>query len=143
MLQISKQDFGEEYGGELRWGGAIHSMSHYFEDTHDKQPCLSDPENIALVIKKIEEELEEKPWIELFEISQNDNQNDCQCERCKKINEEEGSRAGTTIHFMNALSDGLREKFPKLKLQTFAYQYTRKPPKTKCRDNIVIKLCPM
>ena len=137
------RDFGPEYGGELRWGGAIHSMSKYFDGVQDKQPCLSDPENIAHVIKKIEEELEEKPWIELFEISQNDNQNDCQCERCKKINEEEGSRAGTTIHFMNALSDGLREKFPKLKLQTFAYQYTRKPPKTKCRDNIVIKLCPM
>lgn len=137
------RDFGEEYGGELKWGGAIHSMSHYFDGVRDKQPCLSDPENIAAVIKQIEKKLEERPDVELFEISQNDNQNYCQCERCKKIDEEEGSHAGTLIRFMNALSDAFKDKYPKLKFQTFAYQYTRKPPKTKCRDNIVIKLCPM
>lgn len=137
--------FGEELGGELNWGGEIHSFANYFPiDERTEQPCLSDPKNIQIVIDKIAKRLEENPDLYLFEISQNDNQNYCQCERCRKIDEEEGSHAGTMIRFINALSDAFKDKYPKLHFQTFAYQYTRKPPKiTKPRDNVIIKLCPM
>ena len=138
--------FGEEFGGELKWGGEIHSFANYFDNMKEssQQPCLSDPKNIEMVIEKIAKRLEENPDVDLFEISQNDNQNYCKCENCTRIDEEDESHAGTNIRFINALSDAFREKYPKLHFQTFAYQYTRKPPKvTKPNDNIVIKLCPM
>lgn len=138
--------YDEAHGSNLPWGGAIHSLGSYFDDvnSYKEQPCLSDPKNIEIVIAKIEKIMEEKPWIELFEISQNDNQNYCKCERCNAIAEEEGNQAGVLIRFINALSDHFKDKYPKLHFQTFAYQYTRTAPKkTVPRDNVVIKLCPM
>lgn len=137
--------FGEELGSELNWGGGIHSIGQYLKcNSHTEQPCLSDPENIKSVIEQVGKILEENPDLDIFEISQNDNQNFCTCDRCKAIDEEEGNHAGTVIRFINALSDAFKDKYPKLHFQTFAYQYTRKPPKkTKPNDNVIIKLCPM
>lgn len=141
----SYRQFGEEFGGELKWGGAIHSIGKYLGAKQlSEQPCLSDPENIKKVIEQVGVELEANPDLDIFEISQNDNQNYCKCEKCAKIDEEEGSHAATFIRLINALSDAYREKYPKLHFQTFAYQYTRKPPKlTKPRENVIIKLCPI
>ncbi len=137
--------FGEDFGGELNWGGAIHSLYHYLDSTMmGSQPCLSDPKNIESVIQQVGKILEQQPDLDIFEISQNDNQNYCKCERCQQIDEEEGSHSGTLIRLINALADAFKDKYPKLHFQTFAYQYTRKPPqKTKPRDNVIIKLCPI
>ena len=138
--------FDDAFGGELAFGGGDHNMGEFFdlENTHIQQPCLSDPEKVDLAIKRIGEYLERHPDLDIFEISQNDNQNYCTCDRCKAIDEEEGNHAGTMLRFINKVSDAFREKYPKLHIQTFAYQYTRHAPRiTKPRDNVIIKICPM
>ena len=138
--------FDKYHGGELKWGGGDHNMGEFFdmESTRYDQPCLSDPEKVDLAIKRIGEYLEKHPDLDIFEISQNDNQNFCTCDRCKAIDEEEGNHAGTLLRFINKVSDAFREKYPKLHIQTFAYQYTRHAPKiTKPRDNVILKICPM
>jgi hypothetical protein len=61
----------------------------------------------------------------------------CQCEDCRAIDEEEGSASGTMIRFVNAVA----ANFPDKTISTLAYQYTRKPSKTKPADNVLITLC--
>jgi hypothetical protein len=50
---------------------------------------------------------------------------------------EEGSPAGTMIHFVNEVA----KSFPNKTISTLAYQYTRKPPKVKPVENVLITLC--
>ena len=143
--------YGKERGGELKWGGAIHSLGSYFEgmDSHKEQPCLTNEDNIQTVIKKIEKYMEEHPDCEIFEISQNDNQNYCKCERCAKLDEENSggdprNHSASVVYFINRLAEHFKDKYPKLHFQTFAYQYSRTAPTNmKLADNVIIKLCPM
>ncbi len=70
-------------------------------------------------------------------MSQDDNTQYCQCENCSKIDNKEGSPAGSLIHFVNDIA----KDFPEKTISTLAYQYTRKPPKTKPLENVLITLC--
>jgi hypothetical protein len=46
------------------------------------------------------------------------------------------------IWFVNQVADAVRDEFPDKYIGTFAYQYTRQPPKNiKPRDNVAIILC--
>ncbi|MDF2686360.1 MAG: beta-hexosaminidase precursor, partial [Clostridia bacterium] len=75
-------------------------------------------------------------------VSQNDWYGYCQCEKCKAIDEEEDSPAGSLIRFVNAVADAVKDEFPDRYIDTLAYQYTRKPPQiTKPHDNVIIRLC--
>jgi hypothetical protein len=75
-------------------------------------------------------------------VSQNDWHGSCQCARCKAVDEEEGSPAGTMLRFVNAVAADIGPEFPDVAISTLAYQYTRKPPKkTRPRDNVVVWLC--
>ena len=65
----------------------------------------------------------------------------CQCANCTKVNEEEGSKAGTDIRFVNAVAEAVEKVYPDKFIQTLAYQYTQKPPKTRARKNVIVCLC--
>ncbi len=66
----------------------------------------------------------------------------CTCEKCRKIDEEEGSPSGTLLRFVNKIAEDLEKDYPDLMIETFAYTYTRKAPKiTHARKNVVIRLC--
>lgn len=77
------------------------------------------------------------PNSSVVSVSQNDNQQYCQCDKCSKIDEEEGGPSGTMIQFVNKIA----VEFPKKTISTLAYQYTRKPCKTKPVKNVLITLC--
>lgn len=56
--------------------------------------------------------------------------------------EEEGSYSGPLLHMINQVADGIRDEFPEILIQTFAYTSTQKPPRTiRPRDNVLIRLC--
>jgi hypothetical protein len=57
--------------------------------------------------------------------------------KLQKIDNEEGSNAGTMIRFVNSIA----QSFPEKTISTLAYQYTRKPSKTKPLKNVLITLC--
>ncbi len=106
------------------------------------QLCLTNPETLRLVIEGVRKSLKNNPNAEIISVTQNDNQDYCVCENCKKVDEEEGSHAGTMLRFVNAIADNIREDYPDVMVDTFAYQYTRKPPKiTVPRDNVIVRLC--
>ncbi|PMP94213.1 MAG: hypothetical protein C0168_09695, partial [Candidatus Aminicenantes bacterium] len=57
------------------------------------QLCPSNPEVQKLIIQKLEQEMKAQPDKKVWSVSQNDNFSYCQCEKCQKIMEEEGSPA--------------------------------------------------
>jgi hypothetical protein len=78
----------------------------------------------------------------VFSVSQNDCLNPCQCSRCQAIAHAEESECGPLLDFVNYLADGIKAKHPQVYLDTLAYQYTQKAPKSlRPRDNVIIRLC--
>jgi hypothetical protein len=46
------------------------------------------------------------------------------------------------LAFVNYVAEKIEPEFPRVAVDTFAYQYTRKPPKTiKPRPNVIVRLC--
>ena len=65
----------------------------------------------------------------------------CQCLRCKIFSWREGSDCGPLLDLVNALADGIKDEYPDVLIETFAYANTLKPPRTiRPRDNVIIRL---
>lgn len=102
------------------------------------QLCLSNGEVLDIVIEVVDSLFQQYPDNGVLSVSQDDNQQHCQCEACAHVDEREGSPAGSMIEFVNKVA----EHFPDKTISTLAYQYTRKAPKTvKPRENVLITLC--
>lgn len=106
------------------------------------QLCLTNPDVIRVVAENALKELRAHPETTLIDISQEDNSNYCQCEHCMAAAEEEESQAGPMIRFINAVAEEIEKEFPNVMVQTFAYEYSTKPPKhTKARENVLVRYC--
>jgi len=101
------------------------------------QLCLSNPDVLAIVADSVAAYFKRYPGASIISVSQNDNTLHCQCENCAAIDREEGSASGTMIRFVNKIA----EQFPDKTISTLAYQYTRKPCKTRPADNVLVTLC--
>ena len=150
-----------EYGGHHRFFHFVHSFfpllppDKYFADHPDwyseidgqrrhehAQLCLTNDEMRAELTKNAIEGLRKNPDAKFISISQNDWYGYCTCEKCKAVDDEEDSHAGTLIRFVNKVAEDIGKEFPDVWVETLAYQYTRKPPKlVKPRKNVVIRLC--
>lgn len=106
------------------------------------QLCLTNPDVLRIVTERVLERIRKDPGKCFYGVSQNDCYNFCECERCKAIDDEEESHAGTMVRFINAVAEAVEKEFPDVLIETLAYQYTRKPPKkTRLRPNVVPCLC--
>ena len=155
----------EKYGGSpFRFGGGLGSC-HTFEtlmpakeffDAHPEyfseingvrqngrtQLCLTNPDVLRIVTERVLARIRKDPGAKFYGVSQNDWYNYCECPKCKAVDDEEESHAGTMIRFVNAVAERVEKEFPDAIIETLAYQYTRKPPKkTKLRHNVVPCLC--
>jgi hypothetical protein len=63
------------------------------------------------------------------QISQNDNQNYCKSPAEMRIIEEEGTPMGPMLRAVNAIAKAIKPKYPRVAVDTLAYQYTQAPPK--------------
>lgn len=151
----------EEYGSSIAYAGSFAHTMAYLVDTGlfetkpeifaygteslkrtTNQLCLTNPETLELAIKGVRSWLEKNPGARIVSVTQNDNQDYCICSECRRVDREEGSQAGTMLRFVNAIADNIKEDYPDVMVDTFAYQYTRKPPKiTVPRDNVIVRLC--
>ena len=151
-------------GDDFRFGGGL-SSSHTFNTlvppseffaTHPEyfsfengrringrtQLCLTNPDVLRIVTERVLARIRKDPTAKFYGVSQNDWYHFCQCEKCKAIDEEEESHAGTMVRFVNAVAERVEKEFPNVIIETLAYQYTRKPPKkTRLRHNVVPCLC--
>ncbi|MCC7349452.1 MAG: DUF4838 domain-containing protein [Phycisphaerales bacterium] len=108
------------------------------------QPCLSNPQLLEYVKKKVRQIASEIPpnTHAIISVSQDDNQVFCQCDPCKAVDEAEGSHAGTMLRFVNAIAADVAGDYPNIAIDTLAYQYTRHAPKiTRPLPNVIVRLC--
>lgn len=116
--------------------------AHYGEN-HRYQICLTNPEVLEVVTKNALDYLEQYPDCRIISISQNDAYgdfefNNCMCENCRKIYEEDGNYSAVMLQFVNKVARRIKEKFPNVYVHTFAYHYTEDPPRTIVPDDNVI-----
>ena len=137
------------------------SVEKYFNDhpeyfalhggeRNPEQLCLTNEDVYALVLDEVLELLKEKydpdASLQIISLTQNDSGADaafCECEKCKAIDDENGSHAGTMITFVNRIAAAIKEKgYDNVAIDTFAYRYTRTAPsKVKPLDNVIVRLC--
>lgn len=106
------------------------------------QRCLSNQDVLRLSIAKVRQWIRENPAATIISVSQNDVYKNCECQECKSLDEKEGSPAATLLRFVNAIAEDIEKDHPRVRIDTLAYQYTRKPPKTiRPRHNVIVRLC--
>ena len=106
------------------------------------QLCLTNPDVLRIVIENVRKTIKENPGCSIISVSQNDWDNYCTCEKCRKIDGEEESHMGTVLRFVNAVQETVTKEYPHVRIDTLAYTYTRKPPKiTKPNPGVLIRLC--
>lgn len=134
-------------GGVTYAGHFVHSIWDLAEMEHEigRQPCLTDERVYETVRKNVRRVLQENPSATIVSVSQVDSYPDqlgCQCEKCKAIDDREGTPMGSLLTFVNRIADDIKDDYPHVYVDTLAYRYTRKAPKTIVpRDNVIIRLC--
>ena len=157
----NRHGMAADHGGCIDYWGFSHTMFNYvspdeYFDEHPEyfsmidgvrirertQLCLTNPEVLEITKRKLRQNIIDHPEYKIFGLTQMDWYNPCQCPECAKVDEEEGSHAGTMIRFVNACAESIAEEFPDIIIDTFAYQYTRQPPKlTKPLPNVCVRIC--
>jgi len=107
------------------------------------QLCVTNPEMLKEYVKNTLELLRQRPDCDSIQVSQNDEKNGyCRCAKCRAAFEAEGSWSGPYLAFANKVAEEVEKEFPNVTIDTFAYQFTRKAPKTvRPRRNVVVRLC--
>ena len=155
----------DEYGGTVKYlGGFAHTLASVFcsrdkyFDSHPEyfalrdgkrtsdQLCLTSEGAFNVVLSEVLQNLAQNASdgkFQIISLTQSDNQSYCECENCKRIDEENGSQAGTMLTFINRIAEQVElAGYTNVAVDTFAYQYTRTPPKVvKPRDNVIVRLC--
>ncbi len=161
------RDFTDEQGSGVEYVGrfahtltTVYCKSETYFDEHPEYFALRDgkrnPSQLCLTNDKVKEiitaeilaQLEEmhnpEADIQIVSLTQHDNFLFCQCDKCKAVDEENGSQSGTMITFVNEIAKRVKESgnYDNIVFDTFAYQYTRKAPtKVVPRDDVIVRLC--
>jgi hypothetical protein len=154
-------DIPKEFGGCIKYKGHAHTFyplmppEKYFAEhpewysmikgkrtSEHAQLCLTNPQLRDFTVGRVKEWLRESPDAEIISVTQNDWAGWCECPDCKALDDAEGSHSGTMLAFVNYIAGKIESEFPNVAVDTFAYQYTRKPPKTiRPRQNVIVRLC--
>jgi hypothetical protein len=153
-----------EYGGANTLLGWVHTFSElepllpadkYFKDHpewyslhqgkrlgRDGQLCLANEEMRKELTRNVLERLRHAPGATMISVSQNDNWQPCECEKCRAVDRAEGSPSGLIIRTVNAVAEAVEKEFPGVLVETLAYYYSRKPPKlARPRHNVIVRFC--
>ncbi len=149
------------HGGKIEYVGFVHTSfwlvppQTYFEQHPDwyslidgkrrwdkAQLCWTNPELRAFLIERVRQILRENPQAQIISISQEDWTGACQCDRCRAVEEREGSAVAPILETVNFIAERLEREFPHVAFDTLAYWYTRKPTRTlRPRPNVIVRLC--
>ncbi|MGQ9770267.1 MAG: DUF4838 domain-containing protein [Thermogutta sp.] len=162
-MNSSSARLGPEHGGKVRFGSGffVHTFNRlvppekYF-DQHPEyfalvkgkrlkdrtQLCCTNEDVVRLVTEEILKAIENDPDAFVFSVSQNDWYNYCECERCQALAQAEESQIAPVLQMVNRVAEVVEKRYPDKAIETLAYQWTRKPPKTmRPRPNVIIRLC--
>ena len=137
-----------DIGGGIGYAGRFVHTINLLQDLPyqgNVQPCLTDEDVYQLVLSNVRKWLDANPEATIISVSQNDSDPGklgCQCENCKAIDDAEGTPMGSLLTFINRIANDIKDDYPGVYVDTLAYRYTRKAPKTiKPADNVIIRLC--
>lgn len=160
-MNSSAASLEERHGGKVTYHGFVHTFDQlvppdkYFDEHPEyfseikgerikdhTQLCCTNEEVIQIITLEIQRRMREHPEATVFSVSQNDWGNYCQCARCAALAEAEDSQIAPVLQLVNRVADAVRDEFPDKAIDTLAYQWTRKPPKTmRPAPNVIIRLC--
>ncbi|MCS6953550.1 MAG: DUF4838 domain-containing protein [Bryobacterales bacterium] len=109
------------------------------------QLCLTNADVLRLTVAKVREWIREHPEATIFSVSQNDWTGWCECDNCRRVEQEEGgAHCGPLLRFVNAVAAEIEKDHPDKLIDTLAYWYTEAPPaRTRPRRNVRVRLCPI
>ncbi len=151
----------EKHGGKISYCGFVHTFNYllppekYFDEHPEyfsmvngqrikdrTQLCCTNEDVIRIVTEEVKKWMREHPEAKVFSVSQNDWGNYCQCPKCSQLAQAEESQMGPLLYLVNSVARAVREEFPDKYIDTLAYQWSRKPPKTMVPEpNVIIRLC--
>ncbi|MEX0744620.1 MAG: DUF4838 domain-containing protein [Phycisphaeraceae bacterium] len=104
------------------------------------QLCATNEQVVARVTARVRELLAEHPDRPVISLSQNDNNNYCRCDRCAALDEREGTHAAQVLHLVNAVAEAIEADLPDRSIETLAYEWSRRPPRTmRARANVIVR----
>lgn len=149
-----KMDVRFRYGDD--WGLWCHTFDTlvpsdvYFEEHPEyfayyegkrlpnSQLCLTNPEVFDVLVENLGKRMQKRPNARYWSVSADDNGYYCRCDKCRELDEREGSPMATVLSFVNKVA----ERFPDKVISTLSYTHTTKPPKTiRPAKNVNIMLC--
>jgi len=151
----------EEQGGGIEYKGFVHTFyplvppDKYFAEHPEwysqidgkrtetgAQLCTTNPKLRDFMVEQVKQRLRESPRASIISVSQNDCFGPCECANCKALDDAEGSHSGSMIALVNYIAEKIGPEFPNAAVDTLAYQFTRKPPRTlRPRPNVIVRLC--
>jgi hypothetical protein len=154
-------DIPQDKGGHVQYAGFVHtfyplvppasnfvahpewySLAGGKRTDANAQLCLTNPKLREFVVERVRRLLRESPDANIVSVSQNDCGGACECPDCRAVDERESSHSGTMLDFANYVAGQIEPEFPNVAIDTLAYQYTRKPPRTlRPRANVIVRLC--
>jgi len=151
-------------GGKMLYYPFVHSFyellppAKYFKDhpeyyalidgkrrAENGQLCLTNPDVQRIVVERVREWISEHPEAAIYSVSQNDCEGWCECDRCRKVEQEEGGEhSGPMLRFVNSVAAEIEQTNPDKLIDTLAYWYSERPPAhVTPRPNVRIRLCPI
>jgi len=162
-VNSSSGRLGEQHGGKVRFGSGffVHTFNRlvspakYFDEHPEyfslvkgkrlkerSQLCCTNEDVIRICTEGILEAMRAQPDAFVFSVSQNDWHNYCECEKCQALAKQEDSQIAPVLQLVNRVAQAVEKEFPDKAIETLAYQWTRRPPKTmRPRGNVIIRLC--
>lgn len=71
------------------------------------QLCLSNKNVLKIVTKRIKDKIRVYPEHLIYDVSQNDYYNPCECDKCQAIVKKEGEESGLMIWFVNQVAEAI------------------------------------
>ncbi|MCS6777143.1 MAG: DUF4838 domain-containing protein [Chloroherpetonaceae bacterium] len=151
----------EQHGGKIVYKGFVHTFyslvppEQHFK-THPEwysekdgrryveggQLCTTNPQLRDFIVERVKEWLRETPEASIVSVSQNDWYGACLCANCRALDQQEGTHAASVLALANYVAGRIAPEFPQVAIDTLAYQYTRKAPKTlRPRSSVIVRLC--
>jgi hypothetical protein len=128
----------KEFSNHPEWFSLINGV----RTASNAQLCTTNPELRKFIVQRVIEELKANPQATIVSVSQNDCYNPCQCPVCRELAKRQGSDAALVLDLANYVADQIKDQFPKVAVDTLAYQWSRHPPiSMKPRPNVIVRLC--
>ena len=104
------------------------------------QICMTNDEAINAAAMEVIKLIEENPDKNMVSVSQGDNHNFCECERCQSAIREKGLM-GTYFDVVNTIAKKVKEKYPNILIHTLAYEKLCQDIDFVLEDNVMLQYC--